>query len=649
IVRDRSQPQIVLVRRALTRMTDYIFEPLTRSLQLVQPLAILDGNLNPQSLRVTYELEAGGPSYKVAGTDVQVKVADSIQLGTAAVKDQNPLNARELKAVTSLVRLGDNTALSAEVVQSNSDDKGLGAAARVTLRHESSDFKAQTQLMQTDKGFDNLSASTGAGRSELTANAEYALNANNRLRAEGYVSRDNLAADPASSERSNTGIAYQHQFNDSVSAEAGLRHGNSASNNSNGFAYSQVGNTNSVGNASIANINSTITTSTQAPTASTSASARLSLKPRNWPRLQAFVEAEQDLDIKDHNALTVGGSFGLTEKTRFYAQRALINHMAAFASINGQSLSQYSLLGVDSAYMEGGRLFNEYRAPITGYAQNATGVRNTFKLNDQWRMNASLEHIESLGSSGNTTAAPNSATAATLGLDWGNGPWRISSALENRHATTNHANLASLAVARRIDNDMTLLARSMRTRNEDLTNNAYNQQIRQQVGMAYRPARADRWNILSRFEYRLQDISQGTGASQDPFRSTLANNNLGLSKTHILSTHANWQIDPGQQLSLHHAAKTTRLQDATSPSIYWAQMLHARYTVDLSNEWDMGVQFGQLWGKDGVRQSTLGMETGYQVVPSLWVSAGYNILGLQDADLSGQNYTSRGSYMRLRW
>ncbi|NDC60961.1 MAG: DUF11 domain-containing protein, partial [Betaproteobacteria bacterium] len=58
IVRDRSQPQIVLVRRALTRMTDYIFEPLTRSLQLVQPLAILDGNLNPQSLRVTYELEA---------------------------------------------------------------------------------------------------------------------------------------------------------------------------------------------------------------------------------------------------------------------------------------------------------------------------------------------------------------------------------------------------------------------------------------------------------------------------------------------------------------------------------------------------------------------------------------------------------------
>ena len=649
VVRDRSQPNIVVLRRTLTRMSDYSFEPLTRTLQLVQALPTLDSNLNPQSLRVTYELEVGGPSYKVAGTDVQVKVAERIQLGTAAVKDQNPLNQRELKAVTSLVRLGDNTALSAEVVQSHTDEKGSGGAARVTLRHESTDFKAQTQVVQTDKGFDNLTASTGAGRSELTANAEYALNANNRLRAEGYFSRDNLATDPASSERSNTGIAYQHQFNASVSAEAGLRHGNSASNPSNGFAYSQVGNTTSVGNASIANLNSTLSVSSQAPTASTSARARLSLKPRNWPRLQAFVEAEQDLDIKDHNALTMGGSFGLTEKTRLYAQRALVNHMDPFATIHGQSLSQYNLLGIDSAYMEGGRLFNEYRAPQTGYAQNATGVRNTFKLNDQWRMNASLEHIETVGSSGNTTATPSSATAATLGLDWGSGPWRMSSALENRNATTNHASLASVAVAHRIDNDMTLLARHMRTTNQDLTNSASNRQMRQQVGMAYRPARADRWNILSRYEYRLQDVSQGTGVSQDPFRSALANNNLGLSKTHIVSTHANWQIDQGQQLSLHHAAKTTRLQDAVTPSTYWAQMLHARYTVDLSNDWDLGLQMGQLWGKDGVRQSTLGMETGYQVVPSLWVSAGYNLLGLQDADLAGQNYTSRGSYMRLRW
>ena len=649
IVRDRSQPEIVLLRRTLTRMTDYSFEPITRSLQLVQALPSLDSNLNPQSLRVTYELEAGGNSYQVAGTDVQVKVADSIQLGTAAVKDQNPLNERELKAVTSLVRLGDHTALSAEVVQSRSDEKGSGGAARVTLRHEGTDFKAQTQWVQTDKDFDNLSATTGAGRAEVTANAEYALNANNRLRAEGYVSRDKLAADPASSERSNTGIAYQHQFNASVSAEAGLRHGNSASNPSNGFAYSQVGNTASVGNASISNINSSVTASTQTPTASTSARARLSLKPRNWPRLQAFVEAEQDLDIKDHNALTLGGSFGLTDKTRLYAQRALVNHMDSLATINGQSLSQYNMIGVDSAYMEGGRLFNEYRAPTTGYAQNATGVRNTFKLSEQWRMNASLEHIESLGRRGNTTATPSTATAAAVGLDWGNGPWRMSSALENRNATTNHASLASLAVAKRVDNDMTLLARSMRTSNQDLTNSAHTKQLRQQVGMAYRPARADRWNILSRYEYRLQDISLGTGNSQDPFRATMANNNLGLSTTHIVSTHANWQVDRGQQLSLHHAAKTTRLQDAATPSAYWAHMLHARYTVDLSNDWDLGLQMGQLWGKDGVRQSTLGLETGYQVVPSVWVSAGYNLLGLQDADLAGQNYTSRGSYMRLRW
>ena len=647
IVRDRSQPDLVLVRRTLTRMTDYVFEPLTRSLQLVQPLPTLDANLNPQSVRVTYELEAGGTSYKVAGVDLQVKVANSIQLGGVAVSDRNPLNQRDLQGITSLVRLGNNTALSAEVVQSRSDDKGSGGAARVTLRHDSGELKAQSQWMQTDQAFDNLSAASGSGRTEVSAFAEYALNTNNRLRADSFASRDNTALDPASAERSSSGIALQHQFNPSISAEAGLRHGNGPANNLNGFAYSQVGNTNPV--SSLSPASNPVVLTGQAPTVSTSARARLSLKPSHWPRLQAFVEAEQDLDSPERNALTMGGSFGLTNKTRLYAQSALLNHMDTFASIHGQQLSQFSMLGIESAYMEGGRLYNEYRSPKTGWAQNATGLRNTFKLSEQWRMNASLEHIESLSNNGASSATPSTATASSLGLDWGNGPWRMSSALENRNATTNHASLASLAVAKRIDKDMTLLARSMRTSNQDLTNSAHTKQLRQQVGMAYRPARADRWNILSRYEYRSQDIHQGSGDSQDPFRANMAHQSLGLSTTHIVSTHANWQINRGQQLSLHHAAKTTRLQDAASPSTYWAQMLHTRYTVDLNNDWDLGLQFGQLWGKDGVRQSTVGLETGYQVVPSLWVSAGHNILGLQDADLAGQNYTSRGSYMRLRW
>ncbi|MDB5940264.1 MAG: outer membrane protein precursor, partial [Polaromonas sp.] len=61
------------------------------------------------------------------------------------------------------------------------------------------------------------------------------------------------------------------------------------------------------------------------------------------------------------------------------------------------------------------------------------------------------------------------------------------------------------------------------------------------------------------------------------------------------------------------------------------------------------VQAGYLWGKGGARERTLGLEVGYQAMKDLWISAGYNWLGLKDKDLTGADYTSKGIYLRLRF
>jgi hypothetical protein len=34
---------------------------------------------------------------------------------------------------------------------------------------------------------------------------------------------------------------------------------------------------------------------------------------------------------------------------------------------------------------------------------------------------------------------------------------------------------------------------------------------------------------------------------------------------------------------------------------------------------------------------------------NMWLSAGYNVKGFSDRDLSADNYTSRGVYMRIRY
>ncbi|MCY1552746.1 hypothetical protein D9M68_891630 [compost metagenome] len=98
-----------------------------------------------------------------------------------------------------------------------------------------------------------------------------------------------------------------------------------------------------------------------------------------------------------------------------------------------------------------------------------------------------------------------------------------------------------------------------------------------------------------------------------------------------------------------YAAKWSRADDGVLKSTYWAQLLQARYTQDLNNDWDLGVQVGLLRGKGGGLQKTLGVELGYQLMKDLWVSAGYHFVGLSDRELTANEYTSKGAYIRLRF
>jgi hypothetical protein len=45
----------------------------------------------------------------------------------------------------------------------------------------------------------------------------------------------------------------------------------------------------------------------------------------------------------------------------------------------------------------------------------------------------------------------------------------------------------------------------------------------------------------------------------------------------------------------------------------------------------------------------VGAEVGHLLKDNLWLSAGYNVTGFHDRDLSAENYTDRGAYLRVRF
>lgn len=688
LVRDRNQPNVVLSRVPLARFTDYSFEPISGRLIFVGPVASIDLDGNPRSIRITYEVDKGGAQFLVAGADAQFRLGDSVQLGAVATRDANPANARSLAAATGLARIGANTLLSGEAVMTESDLNGRGQAQRLSLRHDDTgapggtgggNLKAQAQLVRTDGRFDNPTATSAAGRTEASARADYRIDDTTHLRAEAMRSSDavtqlSLAPEPgayaaaagtgnAATERQSMSVSVQKKLTADTVAEVGLRHGNYSGTAAGGFDYGQVSSSGAAGVPSVGSYGSaTSATAGRETESTTTVRARLTTNVPYVPQAQVFVEAEQDVSDGDRRALGIGGTYALTEKTRLYGRYELASTLAQTGSLGGTATANSTVLGIDSAYMEGGRVYNEFRpSSDSGAGQNASGVRNSFKVSDTLRLTAGVEHsraferkpVASDADAGtNTGQAPLSvgnSTAVATGADYADGPWRASGALEVRKASQQDSALIGLGISYRLDSDWTALARSttIDTRSDgsgsDLTS-------RQQLGFAWRPAASDRWNGLARYEHRLQRVTAGTDHSDVDLVGVSSGTALpGTQRTHIASGLLNYNPQRGEVVTGRYAAKISALDDAVAASRYWAQLVHLRYTRDIATDWDASVQAGTLLGRGGARQHTLGFEVGYQAVKNVWISAGYNVLGLSDPDLAGADHTSRGIYLRLRF
>lgn len=668
VVRDRNQPDVVLQRTAMTRFVDYTVEPLTRRILFTRAIASIDANLNPQSIRVAYEVDAGGPKFTVAGTDVQLKVAENLQLGVVASVDQNPQNRRRLQAVTGLARVGEHAVVAGELVRTDSDAKGRGEAARLEARYQDDKLAVAALGAKTSEGFDNPGASFSAGRAELSLRAEYRLNPTLAVRTEVLHSRD--AAQ--SGERQSATVSVQKKLSERTVAELGVRHTQGGvSGPSAGFDYGQIstydGQTGSaIGANSVTALGAAAAAGSVDTRSQTTLRARLSTQLPQLPNAQVFVEGEQDVNDSRRRVLAVGGNYAVTDRTRLYGRYELISSLYGPYSLDSQQRNNIGIVGIESNYMEGGRLYNEYRisdgADGRG-VQSAIGVRNTFSITPQWRVTGGIEHTRDLsGYSNSVNSATGFAgglgqsTAITSGVEYLTERVKTSGVFEARNGDDARTRLFSAGFGYKIDPSWSLLARSIVSDSEGQGANAGNARHlqRHQIGVAYRPVDDDTWNALARYERRSENVVgagnaagalQGSSVFGAGYNASLP----GKTTTDIVSAHLNYNPAAGRVLTMRYAGKLSRFDDGVLASGYWAHLLHARYTQDINRDWDFGVQGGLLLGKGGALNKTFGLELGYQVYRNLWVSLGYNFVGLHDRDLTANEYTSKGAYIRLRF
>ena len=687
ITRDRYQSARIVAVRPLTRLADYSFEPFSGRILLNQFLGAYDDQLNPQSLRVSYEVDQGGTRFWTAGGDAQWRLNPSFEIGGSAVTERNPLAPYDLASANATWRIASGTALVLEVARSHANvntnpvnaasGPGLagrvgdvdGQAWRLELAHEGQSTQARVFLGRSDPGFDNPAAPLQGGRSEAQFSGSAKLSERVKVYGEGQASKD---SNTGGGQRDTEGAGLRFAATDALSLDVGLRRsretigstpssspvapfGNPAGGSSSiatGSAGGALGLGSPaldpstglpvIGSSTLNTATSNLPVGTQLASTTVHAGAGLKLSER----LSVGAEVEREIDGDARRRASIGGDYLVAERTRLYARA---EHQTGWATLGGVSTNDRSanvlVAGVDSGYIRDTQLFSEYRlrdASSGRDLQLASGARHIWDLAEGVRASAGYEQLNALSQQ----TAP--ARALSFGLETtANELWRGSTRVELRRSgdlpstptdDTFTTTLWQVTAARKLSRDWTLLARNYLLRTDYVARGDVFQD-RAQLGVAYRQTDTNRINALAKLEYKLED--DASNAAVGDLRS----------RAWIASAHADYHPSRPWWFTARIAGKwqQDRFEGGVS-SAFRAQLVSGRVVYDVTENWDVGVLAAAQFGQYGARQRAVGAEVGYLLKQNLWLSAGVIATGFAaDADLSGNDYTQRGGFIRLRF
>ena len=350
-------------------------------------------------------------------------------------------------------------------------------------------------------------------------------------------------------------------------------------------------------------------------------------------RTNVYGEGEQDVRAASRRVAAVGTQFLISDRLKLYARHEFISSLDGPYALTAGQRSYNTLFGAASSYMKDGDAFSEYRLTdaISGReAEAAIGLRNQWKIAEGVRLHTGFERLHAIA------GVEREATAASVGLEYlASARFKSTARLEWRNDSSSDSWLSTAGFAQRLSRNWTMLARNyyQLTVPEGTANQV---QDRFSIGAAYRDTTANRLNLLTRYEFRVEDtpgLSPGTATNR---------------QVQVVSTHADLHPARAWTLSGQYAAKFVDDRAEASADRFGIHLFSGRVGFDLSQRWDIGALTSVMFGGAGGHRNAVGGEMGFEVYRNLWLSAGYNVTGFADRDLVSSNYTTHGMFLRFR-
>ena len=700
LVRSRNQTSVILKTTALVRSTDYEFEPFNGQILFRSPIPSFDDQLNPVSIRITYEVEQGGDRYTVYGGDVRLKITDSLTAGVSAAKDNNPAAPQTVLGANIQLKLTKNTELIAELARSTSTVNNStvvngfniqnsanfagksgsfdGNAARLEIRHSDDNLRANAFVMRTDNDFNNASGGITGGKQDIGGAATFKATERVTITVDAKRAEDkiinskndaaSIAGDLKLTERLTVGLGSRYIDQNAVSLSqqtttnclnSGTSTYTGAVNGYNtGFGISQVG-------------NQQIDPATGLPVICNSAVNPIAAPATDIERKTVFARAS----YKATDALTLEGELQRITGTdpgnsiKLGAKFAATDTLSFMGEVQRESTDSDNTLyrlGADWRVADKTRVYSRYEnsRQYGGAYGLATGpLTKAFALgiDTQYMQDGSLYSEYRLNDSASGKSVQNA-----IGLRNG---WNVAEGLrlitniERLNSTAGNATSAGVGV------EYTASELWKGSGRVEWREDANNTNWLVTAGIARKLDR--NWTFVGREYFNFinpEDGSKDTRQNrlQLGFAYRPVDNNkfdaLGLyerktedkpdfqNSTNIVSLRANYHPSRPWFISGRFATKrVNELLNGTVNDSYNASLIGGRVTYDITNRWSVGGITTMLVGKGGARQHAYGVEVGYTVVDNLLMTLGYNWRGFRDDDLTGSDYTNRGWVLGLRY
>lgn len=697
IVRKRDQTSVLLKTTPLTRETDYEFEPFNGQILFRAPVPSVDDQLNPVSIRVSYEVEQGGKRYFIYGADAKYKLSDRLTLGAAVARDESPVTGQTIVGANLVLKLSKNTEIVAEVARSksliNTDPNGFntnnsanfigksgevdGNAARVEIRHASDQLRGNAYVHRADNDFNNASSGLTGGKQEMGGAVTYKATEKLTVTADAQRSQDKING----SENTAASVALNLKLTDRLTIGGGVRRVdqnaisaaqqtvNNCLNTTNTYTGSVSGYNTGYGISQVGN--QQIDPATGLPvicnTAINPVAAPAQALDRTSVFLRAGYQATDKLNVDGELQSISGTDATSTAKLGLrYAASKTVDLTGEMQREFGASNNNLYRLGADWRVAEKTRLYSRYELAHTYSANYGLGVgplSRAFALgiDTQYMQDGSLYSEYRLNDSGSGKTIQN-AIGLRNGWNVAEG-LRLQTNVEHVNSTSGDATALSLG-AEYTANPLWKGSSRIQWRGDNANTNW--------LFTASAARKLDRdWTLIAREYVNLIDPKNGAADTrQNRFQVGFAyrpvDNNkfdaLGLfeqksdkssdkdSDTNIVSLRANYHPSRPWWVSGRFAHKrVNELLLGTVNDSYNASLIGGRITYDVTNRWSIGGITTLLVGKGGAKQYAYGLEVGYTLMDNLIVGLGYNWRGFRDDDLSGSDYTNRGWVLNVRY